>query len=494
LALVCLASTRAAAQGAAPASPPTEGPASPADEAAARAAAAEAAAKAEHEREDQQAQQIEALRAQVEGLQTKIEDDRTMHEAVQASLAARLDLAEKRAEEGPPAVTSASLGLSLTGYVQADWVLYNQLSQDQLSPSGVPLNQTEVFIRRARLRAAIERPWVAGLVEFDGNTVNGPQARIIGAEASVKLPPRFGEPVPLLMASVGLFKIPFGFEVGQSDRERLFLERSTAEHGLFPGEYDAGARLMGGWRFVRYVFAVMDGEPIGERTFPLRDPNRAKDFVGRLGVETPISSAVWISGGFSGLSGTGFHAGTAATKTSVQWVDLNGNGVLDNGELQIIPGTAALPSANYGRFGYGADLRLGVTEAALGSTILYSEIYWAKNLDRGVLPADPVAFGRDYREFGLYVGLTQDLGPHAAVGVRYDFYNPDADSVNHIMGATLPTAFAYQTVAFAAQWGAAWGRLVAEFDLNRNENGRDSQGNPTNLAANAFFLRGQVGF
>jgi hypothetical protein len=168
--------------------------------------------------------------------------------------------------------------------------------------------------------------------------------------------------------------------------------------------------------------------------------------------------------------------------------------VLDNGEIEVIPGSAALPSANFSRFGYGADLRLGFNEPSLGSTIFYGEIYWAKNLDRGILPADPVSFGRDYREFGAYAGVTQDLGAHATVGVRYDFYNPDADSVNRIMGATLPTAFAYQTVAFAAQWGSQWGRLVAEFDLNRNQNGRDATGNPINLAADAFYLRGQVGF
>ena len=106
-----------------------------------------------------------------------------------------------------------------------------------------------------------------------------------------------------------------------------------------------------------------------------------------------------------------------------------------SGEITVIPGSAAVASQNFSRFGYGADLRLGVHVPRLGATILCSELYWAKNLDRGVLPADPVSFGRDYREFGLYVGVTQELGQHATVGVRYDFYNPDADSVNTVMGA-----------------------------------------------------------
>jgi hypothetical protein len=462
-------------------------PPDPAAEAAARAAA-DAAAR------EQQAQELADLRRRVEGMSAEMARDRQLQATAQGSLTAQVDALSTQTREAPPTPLTARLGLSFTGFLQADWTLWNQLSQDQLNPAGTPLNQNQVFIRRARLRAAVDRWWVAGLVEFDGNTVNGPQARLIGAEASLKWPPERGPGIPVVMATVGLFKIPFGFEIGQSDRERLFLERSTAERGLFPGEYDAGARLMGGWRFTRYSFAVMNGEPIGERTFPLRDPNKAKDFVGRVGIDTPVTSRVWVAGGFSGLSGKGFHAGTPATKASVQWNDLNGNGVLDGGEIVVVPGVAATASQNYTRFAYGGDLRVGVTEPALGATILYGEVYWAKNLDRNILPADPVTFGRDYRELGLYAGVTQDLGPHATVGIRYDFYNPDADSVNMVMGATTPTALSYQTVAFAAAMRGPSGRLIAEFDLNRNHNGRDTLGQPANLASNAFTLRGEVSF
>ena len=79
---------------------------------------------------------------------------------------------------------------------------------------------------------------------------------------------------------MGLFKIPFGFEVMERDRDRIFTERSTFIRALFPGEYDLGARLAGGWRFVRYALAVQNGEPIGENTFPVRDPTRPKTSLG----------------------------------------------------------------------------------------------------------------------------------------------------------------------------------------------------------------------
>jgi len=34
---------------------------------------------------------------------------------------------------------------------------------------------------------------------------------------------------------------------------------------------------------------VQNGEPIGENTFPVRDPNQAKDITGRLGIVSEVS-------------------------------------------------------------------------------------------------------------------------------------------------------------------------------------------------------------
>ena len=285
------------------------------------------------------------LRGELAQLRAEIEGERNYRAALAASLASRVDTLTITVDNpnATPTVAAARTGLSLTGFVQSDLQL-RQSSQDQLDAAGVPLNQETFQIRRARLKAVVERDWVAGALELDGNTVNGPQVRILNAEASLKWPPARGG-IPLVMATIGAFKIPFGYEVGtQSDRERLFMERSTASRALFPGEYDIGVRLMGGWRFVRYALAVQNGNPIGDRAFAFRDPNSAKDVTGRIGVDTPIVDTVWIAGGFSGLTGKGFHAGTSATKPVVQWSDSNGDGAFNQGELVVVPGTAAVPS------------------------------------------------------------------------------------------------------------------------------------------------------
>ena len=441
----------------------------------ARTRAAQAAA--EHELAEERAQR-EALKLRLDNMESAL-------------------TAAAKQSEAAPAVTTTRLGLSLNGFMQAD-VAIRQSAQDQLTTANAPLNTDRFNIRRARIRAALDREYVAGAVEFDGNTNNGFAARVLDAEASLRWPARSASELPLIMATIGSFKIPFGFEVGQSDRDRLFLERSTAERAFFPGEYDLGARLQGGWHFVRYQFAVMNGEPAGETSaFPGRDPNHQKDFVGRVGIETPIVERLGIAVGLSGLSGKGFHPGSAATKPTINWVDRNQDGIFQPTEVTATPGTAATPSSNFTRQAVGADLRLAGRVLPFGETTAYGEFYLAKNLDRSIQPADPKSMtgaGRDVDEVGGYVGFTQAICRHGMVGFRYDYYNPDKDSTDKQNAVTVPQTFIYQTFAFTAALVAPSGRLIVEYDVNTNHQGRDANGLPTNLKDNAVTLRGEVKF
>ena len=144
----------------------------------------------------------------------------------------------------------------------------------------------------------------------------------------------------------------------------------------------------------------------------------------------------------------------------------------------VIPGAAGDAVAELLRFGLGGDLRLGVNEPVLGGSPSSGASSTGRRTSIAAsLPADPVTFGRNYREFGFYVGLTQDLGPHLQTGIRYDFYNPDADSVNRLRAATKSDRLRLSTVA--VRRGLALvrsGRLIAEYDLNRNHNGRTPRG------------------
>ena len=430
---------------------------------------------------------------------------KTIDERFAAETAART-AAQAKASEDAKAVVEAALqkapkvsgieGLTLSGFTQADMYV-KQSSEDQLNTStGAPLNDNRFTLRRARLRASIDRGYLAGVMEVDANTTSGPQMRPMAMEATVKIP---GESLPYVAATVGMFKIPFGFEIGQSDYERLFAERSNLERAMFPGEYDLGARIAGAWRFVRYAVAVQNGEPLGESTFPARDPNAAKDVVGRLGMASPLGGGVDVQGGFSALVGKGLHKGTSPTKPTTTWLDRNEDGSIGPGETNASPGRTGLPSQNFSRHALGADILLSFKTATLGKTTAYAEITWAKNLDRALLVADPYGpLGRDLRESGYYLALVQDFGKHLQAGIRYDQYDPDQDSTDRVSATVLLSSQSVSTVALAlaARWkiGGLANRLLVQYDINRNHSGRDQGGLPTNLANNVFTLRAETVF
>jgi hypothetical protein len=257
---------------------------------------------------------------------------------------------------------------------------------------------------------------------------------------------------------------------------------------------------MGGWQFVRYALAVQNGEPLGAGRFAGLDPNKKKDIVGRLGVEDEVVEGVFVKGGASILRGYGFHPGTRPTKGSVTWNDANSNGTLDTGEITGVPGSTASASSSFSRFAVGGDLLVAAKTSWLGDTSLAANVYFADDLDRGLQPADPLAGSanaqaRSFRELGYNVALTQQLTRLAAVGVRYDYYDPDRDAYNRVVGNIVPSDSSYRTLSITGiVYGPGWGRAIAQYDINRNHLGLDSSGNPSNLASNALTLRGEVYF
>ncbi|MGD0837094.1 MAG: hypothetical protein ABSB49_10685 [Polyangia bacterium] len=485
------AGTKASARAAAATSTP-ESPATPASETGVATSPAPDRTAELLEQLARQQEEIAALRkAMDEGFAAEAE----ARKRVEASAAENAKAVVEAAAQRAPKVAGIE-GLTLSGFTQADLYL-QQSSEDQLDPStGKPLNNDRFSIRRARLRASIYREYLGAVMEIDANTINGAQVRPMDMEATVQVP---GPEAPYVSATVGIFKIPYGFEIGQKDYERLFAERSNLEQALFPGEYDLGARVAGGWRFIRYALAVQNGQPAGESTFPYLDPNAGKDVVGRLGMASSLGENVYVQGGFSGLTGTGFHAGTPPTKPTVTYQDRNEDGALDPGDLIVSPGTAGTPSRTFSRYALGADLLLSAKTSPLGQTTVYGEITWAKNLDRAKLLADPYGpLGRNMRERGYYLALVQDLGRYLQAGVRYDYYDPDLDSTDRVSAVVLLSSQAMSTLALAAavRWtiGGLTNRLLIEYDVNRNHAGISQAGLPTNLADNLFTMRAETVF
>jgi hypothetical protein len=406
---------------------------------------------------------------------------------------------EAAAGQTPKPAESAFAGLQIGGYIQGEYQAH-QISEDQLQQGGTPINQDRFLVRRARLR--FDRSWeyAAGSFEFDVNTVSGVQVGIRRAEAALLYRGSDDwKATPLVQLTIGATDIPFGYELAESARSRFFMERSVSSGALFPSEADAGVKASGGVAFFRYAVALMNGEPLDNRGFP-RDPNAAKDAIGRVGVEVSPHEKVAAWGGTSFAVGKGFHAGQDAGKDTLTWRDEDGNGSIVGGanntvqtnELRVIPGSAATPSENFDRWAIGVDL--GATLATpLGTSKLYAEAYLASNYDRGFAHADPVASGVDIRHLGGYVALLQDITQYGVVGFRAAFFDPNSDLLEVRAGRTLPYSQTVTTLSPLAGFvlrGQA--RLVFQYDFVLDENGRDEQGVPADAKNNVFTARLQV--
>lgn len=398
-----------------------------------------------------------------------------------------------RAQPTPPAAPPPDVTLS--GFVQADVVVHRQSSQDELGPSGELLNRDRFSVPRSRFRVDARRDALSGVLEVDGATQGEPSVRLAEANVSMRYSVDDRSPVPLATATLGLMRIPFGHELSERESRRLFLERSSASRALFPGTYDVGFGVLGGHRFVRYALAAMNGEPVGSGPRATRDPNAAKDLVGRVGIDAAFSPRVRVRAGASALSGKGFHAGTAATKDVLVWRDGNEDGLVQLSEVQAIAGAAATPSASFERFGVAGDLGVAARLPVLGELVVSGEIVRAANLDRGATPADPVSTGRQLREIGYVLGFTQEVTRHAMIGVRYDRYDPDADADEQRGLRRAPRSRAVSTLSLAASVNLApGGRLIVQYDRNRNARGRAPSGLPASLADDALTVRAQVSF
>ena len=384
------------------------------------------------------------------------------------------------------------LGLRIGGYLQAQFET-NQMSTDQLQAGGSPYNQDRFTLRRARLR--LDRGWqyANATLELDANTTRGMNVGIRRAEGSVLYRGDNAENLPpLVMLSFGVTDLPFGFELLESSRVRPFMERSLGSSALFPTEMDVGVKLSGAVSFLRYAVAISNGEPVDTLNRYPRDPNAAKDFSGRVGIETQPLKSLAISGGTSFYQGKGFHPGIDATKPSFTWLDVNEDRQIQASELQAVPGAVAQPSLNFKRWAYALDVGFSL-RTKFGATRLVAEGFVASNLDRGYLIANPGLGQNDVRESGGYVALIQDVTRFGQVGFRAAYYDPNSDFFDNRRGRQVPTSLAVTTLSpMVAVHLPESARLSLQYDIVRDSLAKDDRGVPTDAKNNQLTLRLQV--
>jgi hypothetical protein len=453
------------------------------------------ALKAEEDARAQKAEeQLRALKAEEDARAQKAEEQLR---ALRADVEAR-DAAKKEPPPPPPKPLGYEPvwpwimppeGVSGYGYGQGQWETH-QDSQDQLSANGALLNKDRFSIRRARAALLGEWQYAAFALELDANTTNGPQVDLRKAEMSLQYRPDRSAPA-MLMGTLGLFDAPFGYELDESPRIRFFMERTAASQALFPGEPDLGFRLAGALGFFRWTMAAMNGQPLNS-PYVYQDPSASKDVFFRFGVDTHPLPDLQVAGGLSAINGEGFHAGSTAAGSSLQWHDVNQDGAVQASELVGVASQAATPSQLFRHWAVGADLRMNY-RSWLGVTKIYGEVVVAQNFDRALYIADPVATGLDTRELGFYAAAVQEVTKWGAIGLRYDFYDPNSNAFDKRGGSLIPFSEAIKTISpMAALLLPDRARLVVQYDAIKNAYARNTLGVPTTLADNVFTLRFQV--
>jgi hypothetical protein len=279
------------------------------------------------------------------------------------------------------------------------------------SGNGVPgltTNGDYFRLRRARLKLELEpSEWARMVFEIDPTLMGGPDnatgtiARNIEAQGiahwSTDVVTTFG---------MGIFKIPFGFEVLQTDADRPFIERSWWERNVTPGEFDTGAKAYTTALHNRFTgqFAVINGNMLGEKTFSLQpDLNKGKDIVGRLNYDFGPFDV-----GASGYYGQG------------QEVSL-----------------ASLAFKQYPRYAWNIEAAIHHRFLQIGDTRVFAEFDRGQNMDRAVnysaqialpgLPPDIVngkVVSKD--ELGYWARIEQDITRWSTLAFRYDKYTPDS--------------------------------------------------------------------
>jgi hypothetical protein len=389
-----------------------------------------------------------------------------------------------------PLTTHNGWNVDVDGFVEVDGILWDQHSQNQLNPStGAPLNTETVELRRGFLRFFATKAAYFGELEFDGNTVNGPTARVMTAMVGWSLPDS-----KALTIAGGLMLIPFGAEVPLNARFRTFMEQPTFLRALFPGDDDGGVVAKGAYGIVRYSIAAMNGAPVGDTQWKGLDPSSSYDFMGRLGTELELPHHATFVAGVSALDGSGLHPGQLPTKDQIVWVDQNQDGMVQLTELTVVPGQPGEPSQSFHRDALDLDASVHWCLRRLGDGVAELEGAIATNLDRGVIYADPIDASRNLRELGYSIDVVQNFGPHALAGVRYDYYNGDRDAAEAVGVTVVQTQQVFSTWGFlvGARWDTA--RLSLEYDRVRNPLGISDSGLPTSEKADRLTIRGQVEF
>ena len=305
--------------------------------------------------------------------------------------------------------------IKIGGFVQGRY----EYHQDALDGWSKYKNENRFYVRHGYLGAKYEGKNAEYFLQIDANNNDG----VVLKDAEATLVDTW---TPFhLRATLGQFKIPFGYEILQSDADREMPERasviSASGTGLFQGDRDRGLRLQGTYEMFNLKVALVNGASFGQKD-PSNyqgvvqngyDPNGYKTIVGRLGADLGF-----LVGGISGMWGRTLDTNVLpvpAGKTTL---------VAADGTSQTFTTPEVVAGyLYYEQLRLGADVQGYIDVPSVGGLALKGELIWArkKNLDYDLTKADPC---RDANSLGWMITVVQNIGPYLGAALRFDQYDP----------------------------------------------------------------------
>jgi hypothetical protein len=374
----------------------------------------------------------------------------------------------------------------ISGYVQMQSQFADSAGIKSFAGGDFPaLNDKRFGVRRGRLKFAYNTTLATFVAQFD-ITEKG------FATKDIYLVVR--DPwTQTLSLTGGVFNRPFGYEIAFSSSARESPERARFTQSLFPGERDLGWMLTfqmpktSPWNFLKIQGGYFAGNG------PNPETDKKKDFIGQISIsKSSMDEKIKYGIGASYYNGGVFQATTNVYNMS--------NGVFVKDANAITIGQFAK------RQYFGVDAQF-TAETGLGITTLRGEYVTGKQPSAAASPVSfqvaPTAdlYNRDVK--GAYIYFVQGIkGTKHQFVVKYDLFDPNTKVSGDQVGlataglkATTAGDLKYTTTGIG--WIYAYDsaiKLMAYYDIVRNETSKNLAGYSKDLRDNVFTLRVQCKF
>lgn len=336
-----------------------------------------------------------------------------------------------------------------------------------------------IGIRRGRIKFTFDEDIFKTVFQLD---MTDKGVSIKDAYVNLGLPTNKNSAVQL-----GLFSLPFGFEIDNSSTKRESPERAMVITHLFADNRDLGGmitlRAKKESKFYPFFLNLAITSGNGERL----DIVDRKSFVTQLQA-IDISHAIFTIGGGVSYYNGGLYQGTSKVyRMKGDHFELDDN------------------SSNIGKYAkkeyFGINLQYTMNNT-FGTTKLYSEYLWgtqpgSESSNKSYVGSEPPTSDTYIRKFrGGYISLVQQVGKYPlSIVCKYDWYDPNtAISGNRIgLNNTTKADISYHNIGTGFLWDIKKNiRLQTYYQWMINETSKNLAGYNGNRKDNLLTIRLQV--